>query len=143
MDCRLKKLTEMNMHNTLSIAIIDKHPILRIGLDFILKHLYYESILLESVSISAFKKTYPDQNPDLIILAIGQTDSGNNLAFINSAKKWYNSANIIVYDEESDPCMVSDYLDAGVHGYVSKQGKITELVACILDVMDGNCYVRV
>jgi len=133
----------MNMHNKLRIAIIDRHPILRIGLDFVLKNLYYESILLESVSINAFKRTYPDQNPDLIILAINQNDSRNNLAFINRTKKWYNAANIIVYDEESDPFMVSDYLDAGVHGYVSKQGKVTELVACILDVMDGNCYVRV
>jgi len=131
------------MKTTIRIAIIDRHPILRIGLDFVLKNLFYESILLESASINAFKKTYPDQNPDLIILAISQNDTRNNLTFINRAKKWYNSANIIVYDEESDPFMVSNYLNAGVQGYVSKQGKVTELVACILDVMDGNCYVRI
>ena len=133
---------KMNTHTTLRIAIIDRHPILRMGLDFLLRNLYCESILLESVSINAFKRTYPDQNPDLIILAINQTDPRNNLPFINSAKKWYHSANIIVYDEESDPFMVSNYLDAGVQGYVSKQGKVTDLVACILDVMDGNCCVR-
>jgi len=131
------------MKTAVRIAIIDRHPILRIGLDFVLKNLYYESILLESASISAFRKSYPGLNPDLIILAVGQSETVNSLTFVNNAKKWYNSSSIIVYDEESDPFMVSNYLNAGVQGYVSKQGKVTELVACILDVMDGNCYVRI
>jgi len=127
-----------------TIGIIDSHPVLRKGMRYLLTTLLIEVEILEARSINDFYETYPNIKPDLIILAIGQNPPvTNKMYLVHKALNWYQDVKIIVYDEETDPHMVSRYLNSGIHGYVSKQGKITELVACIMDVMDGYHYARV
>ena len=124
-----------------TIAIIDKHPIACWGISYILKELFREAKLLQSQSINSFYKIYPKENPELIILSVGQTPEANNIRDVKKARKLYTSSDLIVYDEELDIPNVPSYLNAGVSGYISKQEKASKLVTCIMDVVSGNQHV--
>lgn len=126
----------------LQIAIIDKHPILRKGLDFILKANFNEVSILASESIIAFLKSPPAQNPDLIILGFSESANPNSsMSSVILTKERYPKAAVIVYDDKSDSPMIQLYLKAGVKGYLSKQNDVTKLVECIAMVMDGKRYI--
>ena len=125
----------------MTIALIDKHPILRTGLVFFLKDHFNEATILESDSITTFNESYKDQKPELIILGISQDSSANNLSFINLVKKKYPKSSIVLYDEKPGTSMVFHYLKAGVKGYLSKQNNLTELIDCITDVLKGKRYI--
>ncbi|WP_221393266.1 response regulator transcription factor [Dyadobacter sp. NIV53] len=125
----------------MTIALIDKHPILRTGLVFFIKDHFTEATILESDSIVTFYESYRDQKPDLIILGISQDSNSNNLNFINLVKKKYPKAAIVLYDEKPGTSMGFHYLKAGVKGYLSKQNNLTELIDCITDVLKGKRYI--
>ena len=125
------------------IAIIDAHPILRRGLKFVLSTLFTGAEIVEGKNINEFRKSHPESLPDLIILAIGQNPVISKTYLISKVKRLYENTLLVLYDEEPDPFSVARYLKSGINGYVSKQGKVTELVACILDVVDGKHYVRI
>ena len=126
----------------MTIALIDKFPMLRKGVEYILKDQFYGAVILESSTISTFLKTYPGQNPDLIIMGISQNNSAaKNISFIKLIKKRRIMAPLIVYDELPDFPMVLHYLNAGVNGYLSKRSTINELNECLQTVLGGSRYV--
>jgi len=126
----------------MTIALIDKFPMLRKGVEYILKDQFYGAVILESSTISTFLKTYPGQNPDLIIMGISQNNSAaKNISFIKLIKKRRIMAPLIVYDELPDFPMVLHYLNAGVNGYISKRSTVNELNECLKTVLGGSRYV--
>ena len=126
----------------LTIALIDKFPLLRKGVEYILKDQFYGAVILESSTISTFLKMYPGLNPDLIIMGISQNNSAaKNMSFIRLIKKSRMMAPLIVYDELPDFPMVLHYLNAGVNGYLSKRSTINELNECLQTVLGGSRYV--
>ena len=125
----------------LTIALIDKFPILRKGLSLYLEGNYEGVTVLSSESAEIFPTQYPDQNPDLIILGINQHPSSGETENIETVKKWNLNGKVIIYDEKPDPTMIADYLKAEVDGYVSKQNPISELDDCIQAVLNGKRYI--
>ena len=125
----------------LTIALIDKFPILRKGLSLYLKGNYEGVTVLSSESADIFSRQYPDKDPDLIILGINQHPSSGETENIEAVKKWNVNGKVIVYDEKPDSGMISSYLKAGIDGYVSKQNPISELDDCIQIVLNGERYI--
>ncbi|WP_221392726.1 hypothetical protein [Dyadobacter sp. NIV53] len=107
----------------ITIAVIDKYPLLRKWVAYILDSHFSKSAIFEAKSVHAFLKTYPDCLPELIILEIGQNSSiAQNRNFIKLIKSKKPFATLIVYDEEySDAPMVLQYINAGANGYLSKK----------------------
>ncbi|TDE11546.1 response regulator [Dyadobacter psychrotolerans] len=125
----------------LTIALIDKFPILRKGLSLYLEEHYEGVTVLSCESAEIFSTQYPGQNPDLVILGINQHPSSGETENIGTVKKWNVNGKVIVYDEKADPTMIADYLKAEVNGYVSKQNPISELDECIQAVLKGKRYI--
>ena len=126
----------------LQIAIIDKHPVLLKGLDFIIKANFNEVSIMASESVNAFLKSPPAHTPDLIILGFSEnSNSSSSMGSVILTKERYPKAAVIVYDDKSDSPMINLYLKAGVKGYLSKQHDVTKLVECIEMVMDGKRYI--
>jgi len=126
----------------ITIALIDKFPMLRKGVEHLLRDQFYGVTILESSTISTFFKSYPSQHPDLIIMGISQNNSAaKNISFIKLIKKRRVLAPLVVYDELPDFPMVLHYLNAGVNGYISKRSTINELRECLKIVLRGERYV--
>ena len=134
----------------INLAIIDKYPVVRIGIKIFLKDHFPEIDVVESDSISGLQNTDPDIKPDLIILGISQDDM-NNIAILKSAKQSYPASKIILYVEasgtsssESDLVvknLIISYLKIGVDGYLSKLNHLSELETCINDIRKGKHYI--
>lgn len=125
----------------ITIALIDKHPILRTGLSIFLRKLFYDIIILESENISAFYQSYPDKNLDLIILGNIMNTSTKELDFIYELKKGYRIETVIVLAESTDRITITHYLKAGVKGYILKQATIAELTICVNNVLNGKRFL--
>lgn len=125
------------------VAVIDKFPVLRLGLKLFLNDQIADLTVVDSQSVTSLSQDYPALKVDLIILGIGPPVSSKigNIALISHAKKRHPSVNFIVYDEVPEPAMVLNYLDAGISGYLSKQGDGPELIDCVREVMQGKKYI--
>jgi DNA-binding NarL/FixJ family response regulator len=125
----------------LTIAIIDEYPIARTGLrSFLSKQLKNERIL-ESKSIEDFHSRFMEEQPDIIILGIGQNLIKGHLDDLYLAKKWYKMGTIIVYDDSLNLPMIRHCFKIGIGGYLSKQSHPHELIKCIRSVITGLPYI--
>ena len=125
----------------MTIALIDKFPILRKGLSWHLQENFEEVNVLSSESIDHFYRQFPDQKPDLTILGINQHPGTRDTDCVRIWKNRNPDGKIIIYDEKPDPDMVAYYLRANINGYISKQNTIAELNECIRTVLSGKRYV--
>ena len=125
----------------MTIAIIDKYPILRQGLTYLLKGHFADLTVIELENGSTKEYDHPSKGIDLVIMGLSQPKQAGNLAVINDAKRGYPLAKLIAYDETPDPSMVLKYFSAGVNGYLSKQAPIQKLVDCIDDVLERKRYI--
>ncbi|WP_159471502.1 response regulator transcription factor [Dyadobacter sp. 3J3] len=123
----------------ITIALVDKHPVIRIGLIALLKHNFKEILILESSCMAALLKT--NAKSDVIILGINPDFDADNIRFLNKSGDRNAFGPIIVYDEEPRPYLALSFLKAGVMGYLSKQNSESELIKCISDVLTGIRYV--
>lgn len=126
-----------------TIAIIDRHPVAWRGIAYLLQEHFDTAILLRAENISNFQREFPDNQPELIILSLSQTPDADNMKDIGMVKGAYISSDIILYDEYLDVNMLPKYLDAGVHGYLSKQEEGSKLIDCVMDVVGGNLHVLI
>jgi len=124
----------------LTIAIIDKYPMIRKGLKYYFHDHFDEVNVLEADSVTSFRNLYPFQNPDLTILGSNNHSDTKSMDLINQLKKLYSGSKIIIYDEQSntDPTNISRdllYLTAGVNGYLSKQSSAVQMMNCVKMVL--------
>lgn len=124
----------------LTIAIIDKYPMVRKGLKYYFHDHFEEVNILEAESVTSFRKLYTWQNPDLIILGSNDHTDVISMDIVNQLKNWYSEGKIIIYDEQPnvDPPKTSRdllYLTAGVNGYLSKQSTAVQMLECVKMVL--------
>lgn len=125
----------------INFALIDRYPVLRLGIKDLLVDHFKDINVWESHTINGFQESFPGQKPDLFIIGINQVPVGYGIDLVNRTKLGYPSVDVIVYDENSNPSMIHDYFQAGVNGYLSKQADLDELVKCISEVLKGKRYV--
>lgn len=126
---------------TLAIVLIDEYPIVRTGLRFFLSQQRADLCISESRSITDFYAMYPQEQPDIMILGIGQDLTNGCLEDLHRAKKWYAMSSIIIYDDSLNMPMIRYYFKIGIMGYLSKQSHPDELNKCISSVINGLPYI--
>ena len=125
----------------ISIALIDKFPILRIGLSMHLKKYFKEITIWEMENTADFQASYLDVDPDIIIIGINLYSTAQSTENINTLLNENPKSRIIVYDEKPDATLLNDYFRNGVAGYLSKQNRLSELIECIEVVTTGKIYI--
>lgn len=125
----------------MNIAIIDKYPMLRLGVTNMLSTHFPQAVFVEQDSVESIQQAAFTEDFDLIILGVGQQPASEDIAVLKKLKKLYPLSHVIVYDEKADLVMVSQYFRAGIQGYISKQADPAELIGCIQQVMARQRYV--
>jgi two-component system invasion response regulator UvrY len=124
-----------------TLAVIDRHPVLRAGFRLFQKKYLTGSTVLMSESLQNFQSGNFDQRPDLFILGLGMGPKMEYFKTIKTIKAQFPAALIIVYDEKPDAILLPLYIKAGVKGYLSKKNGLEELNECIRQVLSGKQYV--
>lgn len=124
-----------------TIAVIDKHPIVRAGLEVFIKNNFNEVTLLEFDSFHHFNKICLDISPDLFIVGNTVELPNNQCKLIMGLIGKSKQTKVIIYDDSPDFLKVSLYFKSGATGYLSKQSEMEELLKCISEVERGRNYV--
>jgi DNA-binding NarL/FixJ family response regulator len=124
----------------MKILVIDKYPVLRIGLSVSIRTELNDCVVEHTESVSTFQENKADFNPDLIIQGLNMGTNEDDLKMVNSVKKKFPHTALIIYDENLNSSLLIEYLKAGVHGYLVKRSSIDDLLDCISAVMQGSVY---
>ncbi|GLU56220.1 LuxR C-terminal-related transcriptional regulator [Dyadobacter frigoris] len=125
----------------MKIAIIDKFPVLRLGVLMFLKDSFSDVTIIESDTILSFNSDFPFEEVDLIILGISQSARANEINAICQIKKRYPAGRFIGYMEKPESATVISYMNTGISGYLSKHAVVSELMECIQFVLKGRRYI--
>ena len=123
------------------ILIINKVPVYRIGILFILKERFPDDVIIESDSILSFNLSYAEMAVDLIIIVIDQSIEMNNIQLVRQTRTRHPDAGIVVFDRKSKTYLIAAYLKAGVGGYLSNEADLGEFIKCIEEVLAGKKYI--
>lgn len=121
----------------LTIGIIDEHPVLRTGLNVVLKNEFDGVDILESTGTKEFYERFSEELPDMIIVGHSAVQS---LKLMGLLRTWYKDSKIVIYNE--DHSNIINYLQAGINGFISTHAGIPELVMGIKCVLDGKVYLN-
>ncbi len=124
-----------------TIAVIDKHPIVRAGLEVFIKNNFNDVGLVEFESFYHFHKVCIETIPDLFIIGNTVELPNNQCKLILGLIAKNKKTKVIIYDDSPDFLKVSLYFKSGATGYLSKQSKMDELLKCISEVENGKNYV--
>lgn len=124
-----------------SVAIIDKHPVVRVGLRHFVGQFFESTTMTESDSLDQYLKTYPGQAPEVFIV-------GNTLELFNSIchsiveiKKANNASQVIIFDENPDHIKIVRSFKAGAKGYLTKFSDVQEFFKCVSKVKEDRIYI--
>jgi len=125
----------------MTIAIIDRHAISRIGIIEVLRHDFQEIAILDAPSLDALVSKFPGQKPDLVIADLSQFEQYSGPGYMQLVRLYFADAKVVAYDEGIDFLRLQRYLRAGVQGYIFKENSASELVWGIRQVLAGTRYV--
>lgn len=125
----------------LSIIILDNYPILRFGINSLLKNHFKQVQITEIPAVNNIPQFEYKAKPDLIILGINDNTIKKDLKLFYEVKHFFPTTPIIIYDEIIYDFKTLPYLEFGIEGYLLKQNNPSELLRAIEIVLSGNRYI--
>lgn len=123
----------------LSVIIVDDHPVIRHGVSSVLKQQPDMIIVGESQSADTALPEIKKFKPDVAILDI--TMAGiSGIDLIPYIKEFSKNTAVIIYTMHEMPDYLHRAFNAGAKGYVLKGDEISDLVAAIREVKEGQFY---
>ena len=121
----------------LRILIVDDHPIMRRGLQMILKGQKDMDVVGEAGSGADAVAMVKQLLPDLVILDLSLPD-GNGIMVIQDIKCHYPEAKVIVLTIHEEEEYVHKVVAEGAHGYLLKNAADDEMIMAIRAVARGE-----
>lgn len=125
--------------NPLKIAIVDDHPLFRMGL----KHILKANPLIDSIDLV---ENYRELNEicslkqiDMILMDI-QLDKEDGVILTARIKNLFPNIKILALSAHDDSFRVHQMLEAGASGYVLKGADVDELLLAIQVIRRGSSY---
>ena len=128
-----------------TLILVSRYVIQSTGLALLLEKEFSSARILHFESLTHLKNTDPDLVPNILIIGVSHANT-QNLNIIKRTKKEFHSSKIIVFDEDveagsTDYGNVWHFLRAGANGYITKLNNVSDLVACVADVMMEKRYI--
>ena len=122
------------------VVIADDHPIFRRGLAMVLEADQKLSVVAEAQDGESALAAIREHRPDVVVLDIDMP-SPDGLAIARIIRDEGLAVEPVVLTMHDDPALFNAALDAGVRGFVVKDGVANEIVGCIKAVAAGTSYV--
>ncbi len=124
-------------HSRKTIAVIDDHPIV---LDGLVQLLDGEEGFIVSGSFSTGKLLLDflqNNKPDMLLLDIGLPDI-NGIELYSATKALAPNTIILIFSNYIERSAITQMLDKGVNGYISKSTPPIEIVHCLYRALEGQ-----
>ena len=125
---------------TVSIILVDDHPMIRHGLRTLLSNVADFQVIGEASDGLKGLQEVDLRKPDILVLDLMMPNL-NGLEVLSQIRKLSPATRTIVFSMQSADVYVLEALRAGAMGYLLKDMGASEIVAAIQSVIQGNRYV--
>jgi DNA-binding NarL/FixJ family response regulator len=130
----------MNRPDAVRILIADDHPVYRKGLRAVLEGAPYFAGVTEAADGTAALAAIASDAPDIAILDLDMPGQDGLRVAVEVRDRQLRTKVVLLTGHNSET-LVNNALDAGVLGYVLKEGALTEILECVRTVQDGRRYI--
>jgi DNA-binding NarL/FixJ family response regulator len=122
------------------VAIVEDHGALRVFLRDVLTRLGWE-VTGTAGTADAGYDVVVSSNPDIAVVDLHLASAGGGDALIRRLSESPTNTRIVVFTATTDPRELGHVLDAGADAIVLKEGGLSELMAALEAVANGERYV--
>lgn len=123
-----------------SALVIDDHPVTHLGCNRLLRDAGFEYVF-EASSCEEGYRIATRQQPQFIVLDLGLPGVGG-LAMIERLLDKTAASKILVFSMHEDPIFAARALEAGAHGYLTKNSKPEDFTNAIRTIRAGRVYLE-
>lgn len=123
-----------------SALVIDDHPVTHLGCNRLLRDAGFESVYEASTCEEGYRASSKHQ-PEFIVLDLGLPGVGG-LAMIERLLDKTPGVKILVFSMHDDPIFAARTLEAGAHGYLTKNSKPDDFTNAIRTIRAGRVYLE-
>ena len=123
----------------IKILVVDDHPVVRKGLQLCLAREQRLKIVGEAADGDEAVRKARDLEPDLVLMDISMPRM-NGLAVTEVLRKQSPDVKVLILSVHSNKEYIFRIIQAGAHGYVSKEAKPEELLRAIECVYSGEPF---
>ncbi len=128
------------MNYPIRIIIVEDHYLFRAGITSVLSSVKDKyDVVGEASSVAEFDALHEKTDADLLLLDIRLPD-GNGIDIARKLSEEKSSLKILVLSAENDPSTITNLLDAGINGFISKNAPSQELFTAIDYIMEDGDY---
>jgi two-component system invasion response regulator UvrY len=122
---------------SISILLVDDHPIVRQGYRRVLEHQSDFRVVAEADSATNAYAAFKTHAPDIVVMDISMPGT-SGLEAVRNIRSRNDRAGILVFSMHSEPAQVKAAFKAGANGYVTKSSEPATLVRAIRAVARGE-----
>jgi len=124
---------------SINLAIVDDHALFRKTLKAFLSEQDNLHVAIQASDVFDFLNQLKDSSVDLLLLDVFLPEVNGNEA-LKMIRSEYPSIKILMLSMSTDLELISNMLDFGIHGYISKSEEPEELLQTIQAISDGRIY---
>jgi two-component system invasion response regulator UvrY len=124
----------------LQILIADDHTIVRIGLRIIIRNINSEVTIEEATDGESVIRKLKSGRFDLLILDINMPRT-ESFSLVGYLIKEFRTLKILIFTINQESLFAKRFLKLGVHGYMIKQSKGSEINIAIQKILAGQTYI--
>lgn len=123
----------------INLAIVDDHSLFRKTLKCFLSEQTNLNVVIQAADMFDLFTKLKASSVDVLLLDIFLPELPGNEALL-ALRNEYPGIKILVLSMSTDLGLISDLLDSGIHGYISKADEPEDLLQAIHAVSDGRIY---
>ena len=128
-------------NSTISIVLADDHAMIREGLRLVLRRTPDISVVGEAEDGSCALNVASRLGPDVVVLDLDMPNT-DPLAVLREFGRTLASVRVLILTMHTEDARLVTLLEAGAHGYLTKEAASSDLADAIRAVAAGEAYVR-
>jgi DNA-binding NarL/FixJ family response regulator len=123
----------------INLAIVDDHTLFRKTLRSFLSEQKNMNVAVQASDIFDLFNKLKESSIDILLMDVFMPELNGNEA-LKTILSEYPGMKILVLSMSTDMDLISDLLDMGIHGYISKADEPEELLQAIISVAENRLY---